>query len=273
MVEYPRRVYAMTRPWAVGLVLGLAAAAIVGAAGLPPIPQDPAYHRLADTRSLLGMPNAANVLSNVPFVLVGVAGLRALASPARRTRAAFREPREAGPYALFFVALALTGLGSAWYHWAPDSGRLLWDRLPLGMAVVSLLAATVTERVDTRAGLALLAPLAALAVWSVLHWHAGEARGQGDLRWYALIQFYPAVAIPLMLVLLPASYTRGGEVLAAAALYAAAKAFEALDAAVLAAGGIVSGHTLKHLLAAAAGWRILRMLLTRHPTPSWRIAR
>lgn len=264
----------MTRRWGLGLVLGTAAAAAVLAATLlPPIPQDPAYHSFADTRTLSGIPNAANVLSSAPFLLVGAVGLGLLRQPARGGGAVFLASRERWPYALFFLSVSLTGLGSAYYHWAPDSGRLLWDRLPLAVAVVSLLAATVAERVDARAGLALLAPLAVLAVWSVLHWHAGEARGQGDLRWYGLVQLSPVVAIPLLLLLLPSPYTRGGEMLAAAALYAAAKGLEALDAPVLSAGGIVSGHTLKHLLAAGAAWRIVRMLRTRHPTPPWRTAR
>ena len=66
-----------------------------------------------------------------------------------------------------------------------------------------------------------------------------------------------------MLLLLQSAYTGSGTLIAAAALYAAARGFEMLDAPIFAAGGIVSGHTLKHLAAAAAGSLILRMLLTR----------
>ena len=260
----------MTRRARIGLVLGLAGAAGVAAALLPPMAQDPAYHRMADARALGDLPNAANVLSSLAFVLVGALGLGALGRRPGGARAFVLHPRERWPYGLFFLALALTGLGSAYYHLAPDNGRLVWDRLPLAVAVVSLLAATVVERIGARPGLAFLGPLVAAAVWSVLHWHAGEGRGQGDLRWYALVQFFPVLAIPLMLLLFPSPYTGGGALLAVAALYAAAKGFEALDAPIFAAGGIVSGHTLKHLAAAAAGSLILRMLLTRHPIPGTR---
>lgn len=72
----------------------------------------------------------------------------------------------------------------------------------------------------------------------MLHWHVGEGRGQGDLRWYALVQLFPLLAIPLMLLLFPSPYTGGGELIAAAALDATAKGFEALDAPIFAAGAV-----------------------------------
>jgi hypothetical protein len=49
------------------------------------------------------------------------------------------------------------------------------------------------------------------------------------------------------------------------ALYALAKVLETFDEPIFAAGHIVSGHTLKHLAAAAAGYYILRMLQKRRP--------
>lgn len=48
-----------------------------------------------------------------------------------------------------------------------------------------------------------------------------------------------------------------------AGLYVLAKALEALDRPIFELGHIVSGHTLKHLAAAGAGYWILRMLLMR----------
>ena len=118
---------------------------------------------------------------------------------------------------MFFGSLLLTGLGSAYYHWAPDNERLAWDRLPLAITLMGLLDATVVERVSVRAGLRLLLPLVGLAIVSVGYWHLTEQRGAGDLRLYALVQFYPLLAIPLMLWLLPPRYTRGGDLLVAAA--------------------------------------------------------
>jgi hypothetical protein len=251
----------MGRRAAVGVVLGLGVAAVAGAAALRPIPQDPGYHRLADTRPLLGIPNGLNVLSNLPFVLVGAAGLGWLARGGRP--AAFADPREARPYAVFFAGLVLTGLGSAWYHLAPGNDTLLWDRLPLAATVMAFFAAVIAERIDPGAGRLLLWPLVMLGIASVLSWHASEARGRGDLRLYGLVQVYPVVAIPALLALAPARYKGGGGVLAALALYLLAKLFEWGDARIFAGGRVVSGHTLKHVTAALAGLAILKMLMTR----------
>ena len=247
----------MGRRSAIGLIGGLAALAAAALVLVPAIPQDPAYHRLADSRAWLGIPNALNVLSNTGFLLVGALGLAYVADGASP---AFREPGERWPYVVFFGGLLLTGFGSAYYHWEPGNARLAWDRLPLAITLMGLLAATIAERIGVKSGLWLLGPLVAIAAGSVIYWHWTEQRGAGDLRLYALVQFYPIVAIPLMLWWLAPRYTRGGELLAAAATYAAAKGPELLDGWILSATRVVSGHTLKHLLAALAGYWVLRML-------------
>lgn len=254
----------MGRWGAIGMIGGLALLAGAAAWLTPPIPQDPAYHRFADGRGWLGIPNAMNVLSNAGFLLVGALGLVvALGAPAGGR--SFREPAERWPYVVFFGGLLLTGVGSAYYHWEPGNARLAWDRLPLAITLMGLLAATITERIGVRAGLGLLGPLVALGAGSVVYWHWTEQRGLGDLRLYALVQFYPIVAVPLMLWWLPPRYTRGGDLLGAAATYAAAKGPEMLDAGILSLTRVVSGHTLKHLLAALAGYWVVRMLHLRRP--------
>jgi hypothetical protein len=250
----------MSRRAAIGVIGGLALLAVLIAWMAPPLPQDPAYHRLADTRSWLGIPNALNVLSNAGFLLVGALGLAVL-----RRGEAFAEPRERRPYAVFFAGLILTGFGSAYYHWEPGNARLAWDRLPLSITLMGLFAATITDRIGPRAGLRLLGPLVALGAGSVVYWHWTEQQGMGDLRLYALVQFYPMVAVPLMLWWLPPRYTRGGDMFATVATYGVAKVPELLDGWILAATGAVSGHTLKHLLAALAGYWLVRMLRHRKP--------
>lgn len=250
----------MGRRWAIGTLGGLAVLAGAAVALAPPIPQDPAYHRLADARAWLGVPNALNVLSNAGFLVVGALGLRAVLGAGPPT---FREPAERWPYGVFFGGLLLTGVGSAYYHWEPGDTRLAWDRLPLAVTLMGLLAATIAERIGVRAGLRLLGPLVALGAGSVAYWRWTELHGVGDLRLYALVQFFPLVAVPLMLWWLPPRYTRGGDLLAAAATYAAAKGPELLDGWVLSVTRVVSGHTLKHLLAALAGYWLVRMLRHR----------
>jgi hypothetical protein len=253
----------MGRRSAIGLIGGLAAlAAAIAWLAVPPIPQDLAYHRLADSRAWLGIPNALNVLSNAGFLLIGALGLAFVLGRGGR---AFQEPAERWPYVVFFGGLLLTGVGSAYYHWAPGNARLAWDRLPLAITLMGLLAATIAERIGVKAARWLLGPLVALAAGSVIYWHYTEQRGAGDLRLYALVQFYPIVAVPLLLWWLPPRYTRGSDLLAAAATYAAAKVPELLDALILSVTRVVSGHTLKHLLAALAGYWVLHMLRYRRP--------
>ena len=252
----------MGRRGAIGLIGGLAVLAAAAAWLVPPIPQDPRYHRLADSRAWLGIPNALNVLSNAGFLLIGALGLAFVLGGGGR---AFREPAERWPYVVFFGGLLLTGVGSAYYHWEPGNARLAWDRLPLAITLMGLLTATIAERIGVTAARWLLGPLVVIAAGSVIYWHWTEQQGAGDLRLYALVQFYPIVAVPLMLWWLAPRYTRGGDLLAAAATYAAAKGPELLDGWILSATRVVSGHTIKHLLAALAGYWVLRMLRHRRP--------
>src|SRR5437870_860634 len=120
----------MARAARLGLLWGLLGAAVLAAALAPPISQDPAYHRMADTRTLAGIPNALNVVSNVAFGLAGVLGLWRVV-PTRPGDRSFTEEAERWPYVMFFGGLVLTGVGSAYYHLATDNARLVWDRLPL----------------------------------------------------------------------------------------------------------------------------------------------
>lgn len=43
---------------------------------VPSIAQDPSYHQFADQRTMFGIANALNVLTNLAFVVVGLLGLR-----------------------------------------------------------------------------------------------------------------------------------------------------------------------------------------------------
>lgn len=241
-----------------------AAAAIAAAATFSVAPWDlgPDYHRFADRRTLLEIPNALNVLSNVGLLIAGIAGMVVV----RRRRGAVADRRERAPWLVFFVAIAFTALGSAWYHRAPTNGTLVWDRLPMSVSFMGLLAAIVAERWSAAAGARMLLPSVAIGVGSVLYWHFTSSAGQGDLRPYALVQLFPMLAVPLLLVLFPARYTHGAHWVAALALYALAKIAEVSDVAVFRAGSIVSGHTLKHLLAALAIAVFLRMLSRRSST-------
>jgi len=255
-----------SRALALLLLAAFTLAAVCGAFLWPRIPQDPAYNQFADNRSFLRIPHFLDLGSNVGFLLVGALGLTFLLSAENlRTKASFITAEERWPYVLFFLGVALTSIGSAYYHWAPDNDRLLWDRLPMSIAFMSLLAAIITERISVKLGLRSLLPLIALGVGSVLYWHFTELGGRGDLRLYGFVQFYPLVAIPLLMIMFPARYTRSTDLFTALAFYAAAKVFEVLDASVFAMGRFVSGHTMKHVAAAVGAYWLLRMLKRRSP--------
>ncbi|MGO9087085.1 MAG: hypothetical protein ACLQBK_17840 [Candidatus Sulfotelmatobacter sp.] len=172
---------------------------------LPPIPQPQAYHNFADHRSWLGVPNFGDVVSNLPFAIVGVWGLIFLFGPRGSN---FSDSRERWLYIVMFAALILTAFGLAYYHLAPDNARLVWDRIPIMIVFMALLAAVIAERVSVPAGLVLFPVLEVVGVASVLVWRASELAGHGDLRFYAAMQVY-SILVLLLVLLFPPKYTRG----------------------------------------------------------------
>jgi hypothetical protein len=230
---------------------------------LGPIPQPDAYHRFADARTLLGIPNALNVLSNLPFAVVGPIGLAAVMTAARSSPELFRDPWERWPWAVLFAGITLTAFGSAWYHLAPANARLVWDRIPMTFGFMGLVSALIAERVSVRLGRALLGPLLLLGVGSVIYWYWSETIGEGDLRPYVVVQLGSLLAAFLMAVLYPARHSGTGYILLALGIYAGAKGLEDADARIFAMGELVSGHTLKHLAAAAAVACIVMMIRAR----------
>ena len=260
-----RRLRAWPRRLRLGILAALTLAALFTVLALPPFPQPQAYHNFADQRALLGVPHFLNVVSNAVLVLAGAAGLWFVLRRGKWSGVGVSaQPWERKPYGGFFLGALLTGFGSAWYHWMPDTERLTWDRLPMTLIFMSFLAAAVGERISARAGRLGLAPLLVLGMASVILWHLGEQRGVGDLRLYGFVQFYSALMIPVILLLFPSRYGGDRDVLQALGLYALAMLCgELLDARIFDLWQIVSGHTLKHLLAGAAAYRVLYMLTTR----------
>ena len=226
------------------IFLGLMGASLAALLLLPPILQDQGYHRFADIRALFGIPNVWNVISNLPFVMIGAIGLMRC--------------RDDAATVIIFFGILLTGFGSSYFHWSPNDDTLFWDRLPMALAFMAILANVVAERLSAKAGAILLWPLLAIGVSSLLVW-----RWNGDLRLYGWVQFFPLLALPLMLLLLPPKYTGTLYWIAAAALYALAKVLEHFDDAIYSIGHFVSGHTLKHLVAATACLVVLRYFQTR----------
>ena len=183
------------------------------------------------------------------------------------------DARERLPYLVFFLGALLTCAGSAYYHLAPDNPRLVWDRLPMTLGFAGLVAAAATERASLELGLKSLLPLLLLGIASVMYWYGSERAGAGNLIPYAAYQAWSIAIIVVLMLAFPARrYTQGGLLVWAAAWYGLAKVFEAADLQVFRlTDGTVSGHTIKHLLAACAVFAIVRQLRGRVPV-SVRIA-
>ena len=233
------------------LVAGLAATALLVLPFLQPIHQSLDYHAFADRRTIWGVPNFWNVVSNLAFLPVAVWGWRALRSPS-----AFLQNWERTAYGILLAGVALVTFGSGYYHLSPSNATLFWDRLPMTIAFMALLATTIGERISPSAGRLLLFPLLALGAASVLYWKFSD-----DLRLYVVVQFYPMLAIPLMLLLFPPRYTGTAGIFAMIALYGVAKLLELFDYQLAS-----SGHAWKHVAAAAAILCYVTMVKHRHPT-------
>jgi Ceramidase len=227
-------------------LLCLMAASLAGLLLVPSIPQDQGYHDFADQRAFFGIPNFWNVFSNIPFIVIGAFGLRQSRRDPART--------------MLFLGIFLTGFGSSYYHLFPDDRTLFWDRLPMAISFMAVLAIAITECVNEKVGTALLWPLLAIGVFSLILW-----RWTGDLRLYVWVQFFPCLALPLIFLLFPQKYGGAYYWLIAAALYAIAKLLEFYDSAIYSAGSILSGHALKHLFAAGACLAVLRYFQKRRP--------
>lgn len=244
------------RTW---FILGFTLLSVLAAFLLPAMPQPLPYHDFADDRTLLGVDNFLDVVSNAAFVLAGLAGLAVVV----RRDTAFAADRERWPYAVFFIGMVLTGLGSAYYHLMPGNESLFWDRLPMTVAFMSLVSAQVVDRIDARTGLLLLVPMLLVGAASVLYWRATERIGAGNVIPYAVLQFYAVVILFLLAKLQPSRYTRGNDIYWVFAGYVLAKLLETFDRPLYELGHIASGHTLKHVAAAIAGLVVARMLYLR----------
>lgn len=238
----------------------------------PAIPQALSYHAFADQRALLGCPHLLNVASNLPFCVVGVWGIFFMASDRSHRPGIFLLPAERWPYLVYFLGLLLTGIGSAYYHADPNNDTLVWDRAALTIAFMALFTAVLTERLGMGFDGWLLGALLALGVASVFYWHWTEQHGAGDLRFYYVVQFFPLLALPVLLLFFPARYTGTAELVAMLVCYLIAKVMELMDGQIYAQGGFVSGHTLKHLIGGLSAYFILHMLQRRRPIGSEEVA-
>lgn len=219
---------------------------IISTAGLfiiSPITQNPAYHHFADQRILCGVPHPGDVLSNLGFILAGIA--------------VFWQARKQSPlyefqqflFYFFCLSCVALGFGSAYYHWNPNNTTLIWDRMTMvfGFSVI-FMDALIRYRVSS---LKMVASKFSVCFFlfcgSVLYWQFSNR-----LEPYVLVQFFTLLLV-LVLSVLNFKNTRGTALFYFVGVYAIAKILEYYDVQVwILLHETVSGHTLKHLAYAVA---------------------
>jgi len=219
---------------------------IIGVLILAPIEQDLGYHVFVDQRTIIGIPNFWNVISNIPFLIVGVIGLYSILNT--KEIVFITEMKIA--YTLFFVGVSLVAFGSGYYHLWPDNGTLVWDRLPMTIAFMALFSIIVGEFISTKLAKFTLWPLVAFGAFSVLYWHITESNGEGDLRFYVLVQFLPVLIIPIILFFFRSKFTHTIGYWYLLLAYVLAKVLEHYDEYIHNILFSLSGHSLKHVVAA-----------------------
>ena len=227
------------------LILGISIISVIILFFVDPIKQDSNYHLFADNRSIAYVTNFYNVVSNLPFVIIGYLGITLLRSAGLPPGVTDLKTA----HYFFFFGVFLTGFGSAYYHLQPDNATLLWDRLPITILFMAFFCIVIGECISVVCALRLLLPLLALGVLSVFYWHFTEQQGQGDLRPYILVQFLPIVLIPLILWLYDGNQKGCNYVWSVLGMYLLAKVAESMDADIYQQLGFISGHSIKHLLA------------------------
>lgn len=221
---------------------------------MPAIQQDPAYHLFVDHRHLMGIDNFWNVLSNLPFVTLGFCGLVITYFAKKKTQGRVAESGATRLFTVFFSGILLTGFGSAYYHYNPTNLTLLWDRLPMTISFMAFFCMVIGYHASMKAGKALLTPLLVLGISSVLYWIATEIEGKGDLRPYVLVQFLPLVLVPVLISRSTAEFLKSKTVWLVIVYYATAKACEHWDSAIYGELLYISGHSVKHLVAALGAY-------------------
>ena len=187
--------------------------------------------------------------SNLAFLVSALMGIYVLMF----RDAVFRKPDERPAYWVLFLSLVFTSVGSAYYHLTPNTTTLFWDRLPMTVLFMSIMSILVSEKIEEKLGKALLLPLCVIGVASVSWWSFTELHPDfnADLRFYILVQLAPVLLTPLVVFMYPARYSHAHYMYICALLYILSKAAELFDHGVWnLSGKTLSGHSLKHFLAA-----------------------
>jgi hypothetical protein len=237
------------------LLLIITAVAIGGIFLLEPIPQDQEYHHFVDQRNFLGMPNFLDVITNFSFIIVGIAGIYFSKKMNKLQLKVIS--------LTLFVGFILLTFGSGYYHLYPNDYTLVFDRIPMSIIFMSFFAIFIYDYINPKIGFYLFLILLGLGIFSVMYWYYTETLGKGDLRIYGLVQFFPVLAIPLIIWLYRSHYNYVKDIVPIYFFFGLAKLTEALDEEIFELLQVISGHSLKHLFMAISGAFIIVMIKRR----------
>ena len=214
---------------------------------LDPIKQNTEYHNFTDQRTYFDIQHFWNVISNLPFLFVGVLGLYSIYSNKIKIITSLKIT-----YILFFLGVSIVAIGSSYYHIKPSNASLVWDRLPMTIAFMSLFSIVISEFVSSKVGKILLWPLIVIGVLSVFYWYSVD-----DLRLYILVQFLPVLVIPLILLFFKSTFTNTHGYWFLLLAYVIAKLLEHFDSQIYNILFFISGHSIKHVIAALGVYLLL----------------
>ena len=222
------------------LIASLVIISFVSLFFIEPIAQDLAYHNFADMRTMLGVANFFDVASNLPFIAVGLLGLFSLYK--------YWGVTCSWSWLILFISILFVAFGSTYYHLNPENQTLTWDRLPMAIGFMALFVIVLTDYVNNKLEKWLLLPMCLLGVSSVLYWHVTD-----DLRIYAWVQFVSLALLLIIIFTYKPDQLDTKYIIYAFVFYIFSKIAEHFDQKIFELlDEIVSGHTIKHLLASAA---------------------
>ncbi len=208
------------------------------------------------THSLANFSTIANVVTSLPFIVVGFTGIRYLVPGSAKTFGGKTQM----PFVAFVLSLTLVGAGSVFYHLFPSTEHLLWDRLPIALCLAAFACAIADAARDSRIGSALLGPAVVVSVSSVLYWHATAVRGHEDLRPYAAVQVAVMLWAGASVFRQRARHAGTTGLRWALAAYALGRILELFQQEIYDRLGLDVGHPLKHLFVALAAFLVVRAL-------------
>ena len=251
--------------WLTGATLVLCALAMC----LPRMQLPAGYHDFADQVAWGVLPYARDVLTNLAFAIAGWVLLWQGMKYSRNMQDDAARHRLVPAVQAAAWGLVLTALCSGIYHLRPDAAGLAIDRIGMSAAFAGVVGLLVADRLATVRVVPAMAAALLLGVACVMSDFLN-----GNMTPWVIFQ----VGVSGLMLLAPWVTRRQGErdglqqpVLGIAwwqvlVFYALAKLCEMGDQAVWQwTGAIISGHSLKHIVAAAAVWPVVRALQgTKH---------